>query len=182
MGFIIPFEDTDVGFRQNIKAQALTLFETALKEVGGKKPEEYVVRSIMPANDLGFTNNQWSISYTAPNVFENKINQQLDVDKFIVLFGYENIASIPKTIAFRVLRDTKPLAQIQVEELYIYNETPVGFFTPVVIKERETLKVDFMGNAAGSDNPVLRGFVLEKKDVTVAGPTLDELLRVSRRR
>jgi hypothetical protein len=182
MGFIIPFEDTDVGFRQNIKAQALTLFETALREVGGKRPEEYIVRSIMPGDDLGFSNNQWSISYTAANVFENKVNKQLDVDTFVVLFGYENLSAVPKTIAFRIFRDTKPLAQIQVEELYIYNETPVGFFTPVVIKERETLKVDFMGNATGTDKPVLRGYILEKKDATVAGPTLDELLRVARRR
>jgi hypothetical protein len=132
----------------------------------GKKPDAYVIRDILPKTDLGLANEEWKITYTSAYTWETKINLTLPEDKFIVIFGFQNNATNPLTLAVKFYKDVIPIEVIQVESLYTYDE-PIGFFTPLVWSESETLKVEFYGRAAGDDYPVLRGFVAELKKKTV---------------
>jgi hypothetical protein len=126
-----------------------------------------VIRDILPKDDLGLTNNEWKVSYTGAYGWEAKISLTLPEDKFVAFYGYQNNSAAPKTLALKFYKDTIPVEVIQVENLYTYAE-PVGFFTPMGWAESEGLKIEFYGNAAGDDYPVLRGLVAELRKKTIA--------------
>jgi hypothetical protein len=176
MGFIIPFVDTDLGFRTKVRQDAIRMLGDLVR-ARGKRPEDFVVRDILPKTDLGLANEEWKITYASAYAWETKINVTLPENKFVVLFGYQNNAPSPKTLAVRLFRNVEPLDVIEVEQLYTYAENPIGFFAVLGWMESDKLQVDFYGNAAGDDYPVLRGLVAEPAKATITRPLLSDLLR-----
>jgi len=126
----------------------------------GKRPEEYVIRDVLPKTDLGLSNEEWKISYTAAYTWETKVNKKLPEDNFGAFYGFQNNAANPLTLAVKFYKDVIPVEVIQVENVYTYRE-PIGFFTPLVWSESETLKVEMYGKASGNDFPVIRGLWAE---------------------
>ena len=174
MGFIIPFEDTDLAFRTRMREEAILMLARLVESVG-KRPEDYIVRNIFPSHDLGFANDQWVVSFTAPNTWETKIEISVPENKFIVFYGYQNNSANPLTIALRFRKGTDVLEYVHVDNLYSYRY-PIGFFAALGWKENEPLAVDFMGRAAGTDNPILIGLVAERVNVRVSRPLLSDLV------
>jgi hypothetical protein len=74
----------------------------------------------------------------------------------------------PKTLAIKFYKDVNPIAVVQVENLFAFDEM-IGLFGPFVWGEAETLRVEFYGNADKEDYVVLRGFVAELKRKTITG-------------
>ncbi len=165
MVYIVPMKEIELKTVITNRDMAVKKLKEAIA-ARGKKPEAYVIRDILPKTDLGFANEEWKISYTSAYAWETKVNLTLPEDKFIVLFGFHNNAANPLTLAIKFYKDVIPIEVVQVENLYAYDE-PIGFFTPLVWSESETLKIEFYGKAAGDDYPVLRGFVAELKKKTV---------------
>jgi hypothetical protein len=174
MGFIIPFEDTDLAFRTRMREEAILMLSRLVESVG-KRPEDYIVRNIFPSLDLDFANDQWVISFTAPNAWEAKIDISVPENKFIVFYGYQNNSANPLTIALRFRKGTDVLEYVHVDNIYTYRY-PIGFFAALGWKENEPLTIDFMGRAAGTDNPILLGLVAERVNVRVSRPLLSELV------
>ena len=174
MGFIIPFEDTDLTFRTRMREEAILMLARLVDSVG-KRPEDYIVRNIFPSLDLGFSNDQWVISFSAANDWETKVNISIPENKFIVFYGYQNNSANPLTIALRFSKGTDVLEYVHVDNLYSYRY-PIGFFAALGWKENEPLAIDFMGRAAGTDNPILLGLVAERVRVRVTRPLLSELV------
>jgi hypothetical protein len=164
--YIVPFKEMRFEDILRARQEAQNLLVEAIR-ARGKKPEEYVIRDILPKTDLGLANEEWRISYTAAYTWETKINVSLPEDKFIVIYGVAVYSATPKTTAIKFYKDVTPIQVIEIEKLYAYSER-IGFFTPLVWSESETLKVEFYGNAAGDDNIVLLGFAAEKRRKTIA--------------
>jgi len=165
MAYVIPKSEIELKDVISARLEATKILTEMIK-TRGKRPDEYIIRDILPKTDLGLTSEEWKISYTAANTWEAKIDLTIPDDKFLVLFGYQNNAADPKTVAMKFYRDVTPIEVVQVENLYTYSE-PIGFFTPMGWKESETIKIEFYGKAAGDDYPVLRGFVAELRRKTV---------------
>jgi len=165
MAYIVP--KNEMKFEDLLKAReaSVNLLKSLIKD-RGKSPDGYVIRDILPKTDLGLTNEEWKISYTAAYTWETKIDKTLEDDKFIVLYGYQNNSAVPRTTAIKFFVDVRPIEVIEVENLYTYME-PIGFFTPLGWSEGEVLRIDFIGNSTGDDYVVLRGFVAERKSKTI---------------
>jgi hypothetical protein len=164
--YIIPSQELKLEDKIEARKHALDLLTSMIK-ARGKDPAQYVVRDILPKTDLGLAAEEWKITFTKAYEWERKVNIKLEQDKFIVFYGYQNNSAVPKTLAVKFFVDVKPIEVIQVENLYTYDE-PIGFFTPLGWMENETLGIDFYGNSAGDDYPVLRGFVAELKNKTIS--------------
>jgi hypothetical protein len=164
--YIVPFKELRFEDILRARQEAQNLLVEAIR-ARGKRPEEYVVRDILPKTDLGLANEEWKISYTSAYTWETKINLTLPEDKFIVFYGVAVNSAAPKTTAIKFYKDVTPIEVVEVEKLYVYDE-PIGFFTPLAWSESETLRVDFYGNATGDDYIVLLGFVAEKRRKTIA--------------
>ncbi len=165
--YIIPMAEIELGDIIKARTTSVNLLREAIK-ARGKDPNSYVVRDLLPKTDLGLANEEWKITYTAAYTWETKINvAPIPEDKFIVLFGFQNNAASPKTLALKFYKDVTPIEVIEVENLYTYDQ-PIGFFTPLIWSESETLRIDAYGNSAGDDYPVLRGFVAELRRKTIA--------------
>ena len=159
MPYIVPKQELTIDDLKRYRDSALSLLEDMIRAVG-KNPQDFVFRDILPKTDLGLTNEEWKITYSAAYTEETKVNKTLPENKFIVFYGYTNLASNPLTLYIRFYSGSIPVEIIQVEHVYTYLE-PTGYFKPIGFREGETLKIAFYGKAAGDDYPVLRGVVAE---------------------
>jgi hypothetical protein len=166
MVWIVPSAELELAKKVGARDAAERLLLDAIK-ARGKKPENYVVRDILPKTDLGLANEEWKISYASAYAWEAKVDITLPDDKFVAFYGYQNNSAAPKTLAVKFYKDKIPIEVVQVECLYTYAE-PVGFFTPMCWSESDGLKIEFYGNAAGDDYPVLRGLTAELRRKTIA--------------
>jgi len=164
--YIVPWEELEVEDLKEKRKEALALLEEEIRAVG-KSPEDFIFRDILPKTDLGLTNEEWKISYTAAYTEEKKVDVTLPGNKFIVFYGYTNNSADPKTLYVKWFDGAVPIAVVQVEKLYSY-ANPIGYYDPFVFREEKVLRIYFYGKAAGDDWPVLRGIVAElpKKVVT----------------
>jgi hypothetical protein len=165
--YVVPAEELELSTIIKARDVAVDLLKSAIRN-RGKDPNNYVIRDILPKTDLGLANEEWKISYTSPYAWETKINLTLPDDKFIVLYGVQVNSAVPKTTAIKFYKDINPIDVIEIENSYTY-DNPIGFFTPIVWSESETIRIDFYGNASGDDYVVLRGFVAELKRKTITG-------------
>jgi hypothetical protein len=166
--YVVPFKELELSTIIKARDASVQMLRDAIR-ARGKNPEAYVIRDILPKTDLGLANEEWKISYTSAYTWETKINLTLPEDKFVVLYGVAfRRGATPKTLAIKFYKDVNPIAVIQVESLFAFDEM-IGFFGPFVWGEAETLRIDFYGSAAGDDSVVLRGFVAELKRKTITG-------------
>jgi hypothetical protein len=166
--YVVPFKELELATIIRARDASAQMLRDAIR-ARGKNPEAYVIRDILPKADLGLANEEWKISYTAPYTWETKIELTLPEDKFVVLYGVAfRRGTTPKTLAIKFYKDVNPIAVVQLENLFAFDEM-IGFFGPFAWGEAETLKVEFYGNAAGDDYVVFRGFVAELKRKTITG-------------
>ena len=164
--YVVPFKELELSTVIKARDASVQALKDAIKS-RGKNPDAYVVRDILPKTDLGLANEEWKITYTTAYSWQTVISQTMPEDKFIVLYGVQLNSPVPKTLAIKFYKDVNPVEVIEVENLFTYQE-PIGFFSPLVWSESETIRVDFYGNATGDDYIVLRGFVAELKRKTIA--------------
>jgi len=161
-----PVTGLTVQMQQEYKQKAIELLQEAIRKKG-KRPEDFVIRDILPSTDLGLTNEEWSISYTAAYTEEQKINQTLGDDVFLVIYGYANDYPTPKTLYVKLTKGSVPIKIIHTQAIHL-QDVPMAFFEPEVWSEGETIKVSFYGNATGTDRPILLGLVAEPKEKTIS--------------
>jgi len=165
MAYIVPKNEMAFEYIVKVRDESVKLLKSLI-QTRGKSPDGYIIRDILPKTDLGLANEEWKISYTSAYTWETKIEKELEDDKFIVIYGYQNNSAVPKTTAIKFFVDVRPIEVIEVENLYTYME-PIGFFTPMGWSEGEKIRVDFLGNSTGDDYVVFRGFVAERKSKTI---------------
>jgi hypothetical protein len=166
--YVVPFKELELATIIKARDASVQMLRDAIR-ARGKNPDAYVIRDILPKTDLGLTNEEWKIKYTSAYTWETMVNLTLPEDKFIALYGVAfKKGTTPKTLAIKFYKDVNPIAVIQVESLFAFDEM-IGFFGPLVWGEAETLKVEIYGSAAGDDYVVLRGFVAELKRKTITG-------------
>jgi len=166
MVFIVPKDELTIEDLKKARSEAEDLLIEAIK-AKGLKPEEFLIRDVLPKTDLGLTNEEWKITYTAAYTWESKVDFTLPDKKFIVFYGAGNNAANPLTTAVKFYKDVVPVEVVQIEKIYTYME-PTGYFTPLVWSETEGLKIEFYGKASGDDFPVLRGLVAELRKKVIA--------------
>jgi len=161
MGYLIPKQELTVEEIMEIETATVEkLLEIAAKQTGIAK-EELVVREIMPKTDLGLTNEEWKISYTAAYTEERKVNITLPKNKFIAFFGATNLSAVPKTLYVGFATPAKRVDNWHFSKIYSYNN-PVGYAKePVIFVGGKTMHLWFYGNATGDDLPELKGIVVE---------------------
>jgi hypothetical protein len=161
-----PVSGVTVQQVQEYKQKAIKLLENMIRKKG-KKPEDFIVRDVLPKTDLGLTNEEWSISYSAAYTEEEKINKTLGDDEFLVIYGYANDYPTPKTLYIKLTRGSVPIKIIHTQAIHL-QEIPIGFFEPEGWAEGETIKVAFYGNATGTDRPILLSLWAEPKEKTIS--------------
>ena len=165
MPYIVPKDELTIDDLKAYRDNALALLEKLIRSVG-KHPEDFVFRDILPSKDLGFSTDEWKISYSAADTWETKVDVTLPENKFIVFYGYANKSATPKTVGVKFFSGAVPIEVIQVERLYTKDD-PTGYFRPFGFKEGEELVIQFYGNATGDDEPVLLGVVAELRGTTI---------------
>jgi len=123
-----------------------------------------VVREILPKTDLGLTNEEWKISYTAAYTWETKVSKLIKENTCIGFYSITNLSAVPKTLFVRLGLPGLEIAIWNWEKLYTYAENVTGYtLQPVIVLGGKTLQIDFYGNATGDDFPAVRGFLCEPK-------------------
>ena len=140
----------------------------------GKNPADYVIRDILPKDDLGMADNKWEETLNSAGAWNNIINKTLGDDEFIVIFGVGNNNKGNEVVtALRIYRGGTPIYLVELEKLYVKQE-PVGYFTnPIVFSESDTLKVDLYVPSGVTTPATDRVFLLalkaEPKERTITG-------------
>jgi len=168
MGYLIPAKELTTEDIKKLRQMALSMLEASIR-AQGDDPANYIIRDILPSTDLGFTNEEWKITYSAAYTEETHVNTQLGARTHVVFYGYANNSPDPKTlyIVFRTPGAVKD--KVQVEKVYPLME-PVGYFKePIKFGSKETMQIVFYGKATGDDYPVLLGLIAEPKGQQIAG-------------
>ena len=149
-----------------VKAKALKLLAELIRKKG-KKPEDFVVRDILPATDLGLSTEEWSFTPGTANAWNTFIDRSLPDDRFIVIFAFVNLSPAPKITAVKFWRGSIPERVYQVEHVYANTEYPVLPFEPIGYSEGERIKVELYATATDTQKPVLRGYIAEPRGETI---------------
>jgi len=161
MGFIIPKEELTVAEVVEIeKTLTETLLEITAKQTGIAK-EALTVREVMPKTDLGLTNEEWKISFTAAYKKEEKVRVTLPKNKFIGFYGYTNQSADPKTLCVYFATPAKTVDIWQVEKVYTYPNVTGVTREPILFAGGKTMVIRMYGKATADDYPVLKGMVCE---------------------
>jgi len=128
-----------------------------------------VAREVLPKTDLGLTNEEWKISYTAAYTWETKVSKIIKETQCIVFYAATNLSATPKTLFVRMGLPGVEIAVWNFEKLYTYTENVTGYtLKPVVVLGGKTLEIDFYGRATADDFPVLRGLIAEPKGEVIS--------------
>jgi len=165
MGYLIPAGeltiDDIIALRQNVVGQ---LFSVATRLTGLAK-DELIVRSILPKTDLGLTNEVWEATISSANAWNPWISNQLEDQRFVVIYGLANLTADPVTTAIKFstgASKTKIIDVVQYEDLYTNKERVDGYFNRfIVYKHKQYLNADLYARATGTERLVLKGFVVE---------------------
>ena len=127
--------------KKMLREKAIEALMNAIRSKG-KNPADYVIRDILPKDDLGMADNKWEETLNNAGDWNNIINKTLGDDEFIVIYGVGNNNDNPVVTALRIYRGGTPIYLVELEKLYVKQE-PVGYFTnPIIFAESDTLKVD----------------------------------------
>jgi hypothetical protein len=149
---------------QQIDDNAKAALQSAIAAVG-KQPQAYVIRDILPVEDLGLSSEAFTFKYSTTG-WQTIVNQTLPDDKFIVIYAVEFPTPNPLTGAVKFYRNVDPLFVASVSKMLGY-ETPVMYVNPVVWSQNQVLRIDTYANATGTEYMVLKGYVAELCGKTV---------------
>jgi len=166
MSYVIPASELEVADIMSIKQQVIdALFGVAMKMTGLGK-DQLIVRSVLPATDLGLSNEYWETPSLTANDWTNYFTHQLEDQAFIAFYGVANLSADPKVTAVRFKlgsgAGTKTLDVVQLEDLYSDNTRVDGYFKrPIIYKHKQYANVDVYSKAAGTEPLILKSLVVE---------------------
>jgi len=149
---------------EQIEGNARSALQNAIASVG-KQPQAYVIRDLLPAEDLGLSSEAFTFTYSTTG-WQTIVSQTLPEDKFIVIYAVEFPTPNPLTGAVKFYRNVDPLFVASVSKTLGY-ETPVMYINPVVWSQNQVLRIDAYANATGTEYMVLKGYVAELCGKTV---------------
>jgi len=150
---------------QQIDDNARSALQSAISSVG-KQPQAYVIRDILPVEDLGLSSEAFTFNYSATG-WQTVVSQTLPEDKFIVIYAVEFPTPYPLTGAIKFYRNVDPLFVVSVPKVLGY-DTPVMYFNPIVWSQNQTLRIDVYANGTGTEYLTLKGYVAELCGKTVS--------------
>jgi len=165
VGYLIPAGELTIDDIISLRTNVISkLFDVATRLTGLGR-DELVVRSILPATDLGLSNETWEASISTANNWNPWISNQLEDQRFIVIYGLANLSADPITTAIRFstgANKTKTIDVIQYEDLYTNKERVDGYFNRYIIyKHKQYLNADLYARATGTERLVLKGLTVE---------------------
>ena len=123
-----------------LREKAIEALMTAI-QAKGKNPADYIIRDVLPKDDLGMSDNKWEETLDTAGAWNTVINHTLGDDEFIVIFGVGNNNDNPVATAMKIFRGATPIYLVELEKLYVKQE-PEGYFTnPLVFRESDKLVV-----------------------------------------
>lgn len=149
---------------QQIDDNAKAALQSAIAAVG-KQPQAYVIRDILPVEDLGLSSEAFTFTYSTTG-WQTIVNQTLPDDKFVVIYAVEFPTPNPLTGAVKLYRNVDPLFVASVPKVLGYS-TPVVYVNPVVWSQNQVMRIDAYANATGTEYMVLKGYVAELCGKTV---------------
>jgi len=136
------------------------------------RPEDLVVRDILPGTDLnGLSGEVWSQVCSAfqYNMCYSGKNPNT---KIFAIFGVKNKSSTPRTVAlrFKLGAGGASVKDIwQVEQAYLEDNTAVFTKDPIKYEDQETFVIENYGLSSGEDGVILLGRVVEPRGETISG-------------
>lgn len=165
MGYIIPAGELSIDDVISLRTNVITKLFDVASRLTGLGREELVVRSILPSTDLGLANETWEATISTANNWNSWISNQLEDQRFVVIYGLANLTADPVTTAIRFstgANKTKILDVIEYEELYSHRERVDGYFNRYIIyKHKQYVNADLYARATGTERLVLKGYTIE---------------------
>jgi len=161
MGYLIPKQELTVEEVMEIESALVEkLFEIAMAQTGLTR-EELTSRELLPKTDLGWTNEEFKITFAAAYTEEEEVRITLPKNKFIGLYAVTNEDADPATLYISFGTPAKVADIWHLSKIYTY-ENPTGFAKePVIFIGGKTMVWKFYGKRTGDDYPVVRGIVVE---------------------
>ena len=72
-----PIKYMHLDSMEEYRQKAIALLEQMIRSKG-EDPKDYVIRDILPKTDLGFTNEEWKVSYSSAYSEETLVNVKLE--------------------------------------------------------------------------------------------------------
>ena len=148
------------------------LIRRALEKKIATKPEDLVVRDILPGTDLnGLSGEVWVQSLSAFQYVSVYSGKNPDT-KIFAVFGAKFLSPTPKTavIRFKLGAGGAKIKDIwQVEPAFVEENCAVYTDRPIKYEDDETFVIEFYGKDSGEDNVVLLGKVVEPKGELIMG-------------
>ncbi len=157
----------------NLKAEEIRSLESAiveyLKDLAVRKGivksrEEATVRDILPATDLGFSHEDFTVSLAAANAWNTVVSLRLPDKKALAIYGARLTSASPITSAIKFALGpggAKTKEIVEVEQGTVTEEREVIFEKPILYEDSQYAFIQYYAKAAGSDRVVLLGFVVE---------------------
>ena len=162
----VPIEEKE----RTLRAVEDKLLEVAVRETG-KRPEEIVIRDVLPATDLGLSAEKWEVSYSAAG-WTTWINKELDDDQFLVIYGVACAdTATPYTTALRFKVGTTGATTkdvVQIEDAFAEENRVKYLRKPLIYKGGDTVYIEAYGTEAGTDRLILKALIAEPKGKTVS--------------
>jgi len=166
MSYGKPISGLDIRMQQEYKERAIALLQTLIRKKG-KRPEDFVIRDVLPQTDLGLTHEEWMHTYSSAYTEEEYFTKDLGDDRFIVTYGYANASTLPKTLYMKMSRGSVPIKVIHTQFVNM-QEFPVLFFEPEGWMEGEKITVTLYGDSTGDDKVVLLSLFAEPSNETIS--------------
>ena len=164
--YIVPFEELTVDDVRKIRQEALSALTQMIRD-NGKNPADYVVRDLQ-ATDLGYSAPDFTTSVTATG-WQQLASLTVPENKFIVIFGFEELSPEPKFTSIKLYNGAKPVAWYDLQKIYGYR-TLAGYFEVQRWMPGQVLSISAYASATGTDVPVILGLVAELSGQNIARP------------
>ena len=133
-----PIVGLTVQMQQEYKQKAIALLQDMIRRKG-KNPADFVIRDVLPSTDLGFSNEEWTHTYSSSYTEETYFTKTLDDDNFLVVYGYANNYQTPRTLYMKFVKGSVPVKIIHTQAVHI-QEVPIAFFEPEGWMEGEKIR------------------------------------------
>jgi len=177
MGLFVPVSKiTEDQYKAVVEAVKAKLLALAAKEL--QKPQsELVIREVMPATDLGYTNENWANTQSlTANTWVKEIGHELANDEFVAFVGVQNQTDDPQVIGikFKVGSAGATTRDLQmIESLYTEDNFKALFKEPIIYKANEYIYIEYYAKttvAAGGEKIGLIAFIVKPYGEEISGP------------
>lgn len=140
------------------------LLDMASKELG-VSVDELVVRDLMPS-DIGFSNEDWTVSASTANTYNDFTSTTVADNRFIAIYG---VAGVDTDIvsAVRFTSGAKTLDIWSLQEIRALQNRFKAAKRPIILRQNTAIDIDIYATSTGSVTMPLLGRVCELKGRTV---------------